>query len=215
MIYLNNIKKIIDGNIILDNLTLSIQKGEFVGIIGHSGSGKTTLLNVIGLIDDYTQGNYVLDGIVLDYLNFTKRTSIQKKYFSYIFQDYHLINNLNIMDNITLPLGYAGISFNERMRKGKLLLEKLNLTDKAHDFPKSLSGGEKQRVAIARALISEPQIILADEPTGALDSDNTENIMKHLKQVHDRDITIIMVTHNLELSKNFDRIITMKDGTIL
>ena len=167
---------------VLNNINLEIHKGDFVGIYGKSGSGKSTLLNIIGLIDKMNSGIYLLNDIDISKISSKQENSIRNREIGYIFQSFNLINSLNVLENVAMPLGYSGVGKKERILRAKELLESVGLKDKAYSYPHKLSGGEKQRVSISRALSNNPSIILADEPTGALDSKNSEIIMNLLKK---------------------------------
>ena len=169
---------------VLNNINLEIHKGDFVGIYGKSGSGKSTLLNIIGLIDKMNSGIYLLNGIDISKISSKQENGIRNREIGYIFQSFNLINSLNVLENVAMPLGYSGVGKKERILRAKELLESVGLKDKAYSYPHKLSGGEKQRVSISRALSNNPSIILADEPTGALDSKNSEIIMNLLKKIN-------------------------------
>lgn len=197
----------------VNHVDLKVDTGDFVSITGDSGSGKSTLLNLIGGIDTPTSGEIWIDGIEISRLNVEKRTKYRRKNIGFIFQDFNLVDFLNVQDNIILPLSISGKKVDKELYTHILeSLEIYNLVDK---YPATLSGGQKQRVAIARAVLMEPKLILADEPTGSLDSRNTESVFKILKKLaQDFNQTIIMVTHNLELARRCDALITMKDGNV-
>ena len=199
---------------VLNNINLEIHKGDFVGIYGKSGSGKSTLLNIIGLIDKMNSGIYLLNGIDISKISSKQENGIRNREIGYIFQSFNLINSLNVLENVAMPLGYSGVGKKERILRAKELLESVGLKDKAYSYPHKLSGGEKQRVSISRALSNNPSIILADEPTGALDSKNSEIIMNLLKKINDSGTTVIMVTHDETLTKYMTRLFYIKDGNI-
>ena len=199
---------------VLNNINLEIHKGDFVGIYGKSGSGKSTLLNIIGLIDKMNSGIYLLNGIDISKISSKQENGIRNREIGYIFQSFNLINSLNVLENVAMPLGYSGVGKKERILRAKELLESVGLKDKAYSYPHKLSGGEKQRVSISRALSNNPSIILADEPTGALDSKNSEIIMNLLKKINDSGTTGIMVTHDETLTKYMTRLFYIKDGNI-
>lgn len=199
---------------VLNNINLEIHKGDFVGIYGKSGSGKSTLLNIIGLIDKMNSGIYLLNDIDISKISSKQENSIRNREIGYIFQSFNLINSLNVLENVAMPLGYSGVGKKERILRAKELLESVGLKDKAYSYPHKLSGGEKQRVSISRALSNNPSIILADEPTGALDSKNSEIIMNLLKKINDSGTTVIMVTHDETLTKYMTRLFYIKDGNI-
>ena len=199
---------------VLHHVNLEIQDGEFVIISGTSGSGKTTLLNILGLIDRATGGNYILNGENITDMNDNAHAELRNKMFGYVFQSFYLIDELNIVENVCVPAGYAGERKKERNKRAEELLKVVGLGDKVHSRPSQLSGGEKQRVAIARALINNPKIILADEPTGNLDSNNSRIVMELLKKKYIEGKTIIMVTHDHSLEIYATKIIHIVDGKI-
>ncbi|MCJ7771381.1 ABC transporter ATP-binding protein [Candidatus Bathyarchaeota archaeon] len=199
----------------LRGVSLSVSKGEFVAIIGPSGSGKTTLLNLIGTLDSPSGGEVFLDGIPTSGLRGDKLADLRNKKLGFVFQFFNLVPYLTAEENVQLPLLAIGIPHSKRSQKASEVLSQLGLSDKANKKPSELSGGEQQRVAIARALINEPPIVLADEPTGNLDTKSAENAAALLKTVcKERNVTVIMVTHNLEITKYTDRIIYLRDGNI-
>ncbi len=200
--------------IALDNLDLVIDKGEFVAIMGPSGCGKTTLLNLLGLLDTPSHGEYVLDSHDAASISERQRAKIRRNQIGYVFQNFNLLSRMNIIDNVTLPLIYKGMGRTKRLTTASALLKTFGLQEREYYMPQQLSGGQLQRVAIARALINQPSIILADEPTGNLDTKSSEIIMKELSEIHQRGNTIIMVTHNPDLTVWADRIIHMVDGRI-
>lgn len=198
----------------VDGVDLTVQRGDFISIIGDSGSGKTTLLNIIGAIDDQTSGQVLIDNIELKNLNEEERTVFRRKNIGFIFQNYNLIPILNVRENIIMPLNLDDRETDESYFNE--IVELFEIKDKLNSFPNELSGGQQQRVAIARALISNPKIILADEPTGNLDNRNSEKIMNLFAQMNKRfNQTIIMITHNLELTKYSNRVIKISDGKII
>ena len=199
---------------VLHHVNLEIQDGEFVIIYGTSGSGKTTLLNILGLIDRATGGNYILNGENITDMNDNAHAELRNKMFGYVFQSFYLIDELNIVENVCVPAGYAGERKKERNKRAEELLKVVGLGDKVHSRPSQLSGGEKQRVSIARALINNPKIILADEPTGNLDSNNSRIVMELLKKKYIEGKTIIMVTHDPSLEIYATKIIHIVDGKI-
>lgn len=198
----------------LDDISLTIEKGEFVAIMGPSGCGKTTLLNVLGLLDTPTHGEYHLDGKLVADISPNKRAQIRRNQIGLVFQNFNLISRLNIIENVALPLTYRSVSKTKRLMAASDLLATFNLEQREYYMPNQLSGGQLQRVAIARALVNKPSIILADEPTGNLDTKSSEVIMHELKDIHEQGNTIVMVTHNPELTVYADRIIQMVDGRI-
>lgn len=198
----------------LSNVNLTIDKGEYVAIVGHSGAGKSTLMNIIGCLDKPTNGEYILHGLNTNCSD-NKLAEIRNKKIGFIFQNYNLLPKLNIYENVELPLLYLGYSNNKAQEKVKSVIEKVGLSDHIKHKPTELSGGQMQRVAIARALVTDPEIILADEPTGALDSKMGEEILKLLTELNDEGSTIVMITHDGEVASNAKRIITVKDGNII
>ncbi len=199
----------------LNNINLSINEGDFISIMGPSGCGKSTLLNVIGLLDDISSGSYKLLNNEIVGLKESKRSVIRKENIGFIFQNFNLIDELNVFDNIELPLIYNQVPSSERKRRVEEIAEKLNIKHRLQHYPQQLSGGQQQRVAVARALINNPKIILADEPTGNLDSTNGSEVMELLTSLHAQGATILMVTHSAQDASYSQKIITMKDGEIL
>ena len=199
----------------LDHVDLEIHKGEFVAIIGQSGSGKSTLMNMIGCLDVPTSGTYEMDGKNLQNLNDDNLAEIRNKYLGFVFQSYYLMPKMEAVDNVALPLLYADVPLKERRERAEEALKMVGLEDRIHFLPNQMSGGQMQRVAIARALVNNPDILLADEPTGALDSETSIQVMELLKEVA-RDRLVVMVTHNPELAERYaTRIVQLKDGVIL
>jgi putative ABC transport system ATP-binding protein len=198
----------------LDDVNLIIDKGEFVAIMGPSGCGKTTLLNILGLLDNWADGNYELDGQSVACMPKRKQAKIRSQQIGFVFQNFNLISRLSVIENVALPLIYKGISHTNRLVMASNMLRNFHLNEREYYMPHQLSGGQIQRVAIARALVNEPSIILADEPTGNLDSRSSHIIMEELSDLHKRGNTIIMVTHNPRLTTYASRIITMLDGQI-
>ena len=199
---------------VLKGINLHIEKGEFVSIMGASGSGKSTLLNILGMLDNYDTGEYLLNGTLIKGLSETKAAEYRNRMIGFIFQSFNLINFKDAVENVALPLFYQGVSRRKRNSLALEYLDKLGLKEWAHHMPNEMSGGQKQRVAIARALITKPQIILADEPTGALDSKTSVEVMEILKDLHREGMTIIVVTHESGVAKETDKIIHLKDGVI-
>jgi putative ABC transport system ATP-binding protein len=199
---------------VLKGLNLEIENGEFVSIMGSSGSGKSTLLNILGILDDYDQGSYYLAGKMIKGLNETKAALTRNEMIGFVFQSFNLISFKNAMENVALPLYYQKVSRRKRNQIALEYLDRLGLKEWANHLPSELSGGQKQRVAIARALISKPKIILADEPTGALDSTTSFEVMEILKDVNDQGITVIIVTHEHDIAAMTKKIIRLKDGVI-
>ena len=218
MILLTNINKTYNNGTplhVLKGINLTIKKGEFVSIMGASGSGKSTLLNILGILDNYDEGEYYLNDILIRNLNETKAAEYRNRMIGFIFQSFNLISFKNAMENVALPLFYQGVSRKKRNQLALEYLEKLGLKEWAHHMPNELSGGQKQRVAIARALITKPQIILADEPTGALDSKTSVEVMNLLKELHEKEgLTIVVVTHESGVANQTNKIIHIKDGVI-
>ncbi len=197
----------------LENVNMSIEKGEFVSVMGPSGCGKSTLLNIVGLLDNPTTGSVAINGIYAGEMRDKELAAFRNKMIGFVFQSFHLIASLDVIDNIELPLLYRNMSAKERTRKAKEVIEKVGLSHRIHHLPSELSGGQSQRVAIARAIIGDPEIILADEPTGNLDSKMGAEIMGILHRLNkDEGRTIMMVTHNEGQSKLTDRIIRFFDG---
>lgn len=201
---------------ILHKISLEVKKGEFVSIVGPSGSGKSTLMNLIGILDRPTEGTYILDGIDVSKAADKELSAIRNKKIGFVFQTYNLISRTNAIKNIELPMLYAGVGKAERVAKAKELLELVEMGDRAKHLPEELSGGQKQRVAIARAMANDPAILLADEPTGALDSKTGRLVMDLFHKLNkEKGITIVLITHSNELASETGRIITIRDGNIL
>ncbi len=199
----------------LDEVNLSIEKGEFVAIMGASGSGKSTLMNIIGLLDRPTHGSYTLNTRPVSRLRANQRAKARRDTIGFIFQSFHLLPKLTVLENVALPLTYRGMTQTRRLKQAAAILKRVGLEDREYFFPKQLSGGQAQRVAIARALINNPQILIADEPTGNLDSTASRLVMELLSDIHQTGSTILMVTHNPELTRFANRIVFMHDGDIV
>lgn len=198
----------------LDGMDLTIKKGEFIAIMGPSGCGKTTLLNILGLLDRSTDGEYKLDGQEVSTIGARRQARIRSRQIGFVFQSFNLISRLSVIENVALPLTYKGITRTKRLQLASDMLHNFHLGEREYYMPYQLSGGQTQRVAIARALVNEPSIILADEPTGNLDSRSSHLIMEELADLHKRGNTIIMVTHNPRLTSYASRVITMIDGHV-
>lgn len=198
----------------LNGINLTIEKGEFLAIMGPSGCGKTTLLNILGLLDSATEGEYLLSRKPVTSLSARKRADIRSRRIGFVFQSFNLLSRLNILDNVALPLTYSNVPRYKQLSLASKLLKTFELQEREYYMPNQLSGGQLQRVAIARALVNKPSIILADEPTGNLDSKASELIMNELSDIHKRGNTIVMVTHNPDLTTYATRIIRMSDGQI-
>ena len=198
----------------LSGISLNIQKGEFVAITGKSGCGKTTLLNIIGLLDNLTEGHYTLNGQDVRHLSDKAKARLRFQTFGYIFQSFNLLSSHTVAENVALPLGYAGVPKQERLARAAEMLRKVGLLDKMKAYPNELSGGQQQRVTIARALINHPPIILADEPTGNLDSRSSAQIMDILAELADEGATLLLVTHDAGVARRAGRRVRMEDGGI-
>lgn len=200
---------------VLKGLNLHIKEGEFVAIMGSSGSGKSTLLNIVGLLDSHDEGDYILNGQEIKELDETKAAHLRNKFLGFIFQSFNLIAYKTAVENVALPLYYKGVGRKERLVTALEYLDKVGLKDWANHLPNELSGGQKQRVAIARALVTEPKVVLADEPTGALDSVTSDSVMELLKQINRDGMTVFVITHEEEIAEQTERIVRLKDGVII
>jgi putative ABC transport system ATP-binding protein len=198
----------------LQGVTLGIERGEYIAIVGPSGSGKSTLLHILGILDTATSGSYTLEGHDITRLPDKEQARIRNKHFGFVFQSFNLFSDMSAMENVMLPMRYAGLGHKESREKAAALLEKVGLSHRLHHLPTMLSGGEQQRVAIARSLANDPDLILADEPTGNLPSDKGEEIMGILEGLNAAGATIVMVTHNPEQARRAKRVISIKDGRI-
>jgi putative ABC transport system ATP-binding protein len=200
---------------VLKGLDLHIKEGEFVAIMGSSGSGKSTLLNIVGLLDNHDEGNYYLNGQLIENLDEKKAAILRNKFLGFVFQSFNLITYKTAVENVALPLYYQGVGRAERQKTALQYLEKVGLKDRANHLPNELSGGEKQRVAVARALATQPKVVLADEPTGALDSATSDSVMELLKEINREGMTVFVITHEEDIAEQTDRIVRLKDGVII
>ena len=219
MIEVNNLQKIFRTEEVetwaLNDVSFTVADGEFVAIMGPSGCGKSTLLNILGLLDNPTKGSYKLQGVEVATLDENHRTDLRKGVIGFVFQSFNLIDELNVRENIELPLLYMGVPAKERRRRAEEVMERMNISHREKHFPNQLSGGQQQRVAIARAVIAGPKLILADEPTGNLDSVNGQVVMNLLKELNQQGTTIVMVTHSRNDASYANRIINLFDGSIV
>ena len=199
----------------LNKVSIEVKEGEFVAIMGPSGCGKSTLLNILGLLDNPTSGEYYLNGIEVSRYTEAQRTKLRKGIIGFVFQSFNLIDELNVYENIELPLLYMGVSAAERKKKVQEAMERMAIVHREKHFPQQLSGGQQQRVAIARAVVANPKLILADEPTGNLDSKSTIEIMNILKDLHESGRTVIIITHDDEIANQVDRVVRIMDGKIV
>ena len=218
LIHIENMKKIYNPGEnevrALDGIDLDIEKGDLVAIVGHSGSGKSTLMNMLGCLDTPTSGKYVLDGQDVASMTDNQLADVRNKEIGFIFQGFNLISNLDAVENVELPLVYRGVSKNERKQLAMEALKSVGLEDRMKHKPNEMSGGQQQRVAVARAVAAKPPIILADEPTGNLDTKSTQEIMEILKELHRSGRTVIIITHDEEISSQAHRVIRILDGRI-
>ncbi len=219
MIEVQNLQKIFRTEEVetwaLNDVSFTVADGEFVAIMGPSGCGKSTLLNILGLLDNPTKGSYKLQGVEVATLDENHRTDLRKGVIGFVFQSFNLIDELNVCENIELPLLYMGVPAKERRRRAEEVMERMNISHREKHFPNQLSGGQQQRVAIARAVIAGPKLILADEPTGNLDSVNGQEVMNLLKELNQQGTTIVMVTHSRHDASYANRIINLFDGSIV
>lgn len=200
---------------VLKGINFNVKEGELVSIMGSSGSGKSTLLNILGMLDEADEGEYILDNVPIKNLNEKIAAQYRNKFLGFIFQSFNLINYKSAVDNVALPLYYQGLKRKERIEKAEYYLEKVGLAPWSHHLPNELSGGQKQRVAIARALASNPKVLLADEPTGALDSVTSREVMDLIQGINDEGKTILIVTHEPDIAQMTKRIVNLKDGVII
>jgi len=199
----------------LNNINLKIEKGEFTAIMGASGSGKSTLMNILGCLDKMNSGEYILNGQDISILNDNELAYIRNKEIGFVFQSFNLIPRINLLDNVQLPMMYAGIPAKLRKEKALYALEKVGLSDRVKHLPNEISGGQKQRAAIARAIVNSPAVLMADEPTGNLDSKSSEDIMRIFQDLNNEGATILMVTHENDIASHTNRIVRFRDGEIL
>lgn len=199
---------------VLKGINFDVKEGEFVSIMGSSGSGKSTLLNILGILDEADEGTYTLDGVSIKNLNETVASQYRNRFLGFVFQSFNLINYKNALDNVALPLYYQGMPRKERIERSMHYLEKVGLANWAKHLPSEMSGGQKQRVAIARALASDPKVLLADEPTGALDTKTSYEVMELMQQINDEGKTVLIVTHEPDIAEMTKRIVYLKDGQI-
>lgn len=203
-----------EEQIVLKGINLNVHAGEFLSILGPSGSGKSTMMNILGCLDTPTEGQYTLGGRKISDLDEIELAHIRSKEIGFIFQSFHLLPRLSAVENVELPMIYAGVSPSERKQRAQEMLERVGLEEKFNHYPKQLSGGQQQRVAIARALSTNPTILLADEPTGALDQNTGRQIMELFRELHEEGRTIIMITHDVDIAKNASRTVRILDGNL-
>ena len=199
---------------VLHHIDLSVEEGEYLAIMGPSGSGKSTLMNVIGLLDQQTSGTYLFDGQDMAKCTDSQLSGIRNEKIGFVFQNFNLLPRQSIQENVALPLLYAGVRKKERMQRAKEMLGRVGLEDRVTFRPTQLSGGQKQRAAIARAMVSHPRLLLADEPTGALDTRSGEQVMELFQQLHEEGVTIVMITHEPEIARHAKRIVNIRDGKL-
>jgi putative ABC transport system ATP-binding protein len=199
----------------LKSVDLTIDPGDYCAVMGPSGSGKSTMMNIIGCLDRPTQGNYWLDGVAITHLSAKQLASIRNRKIGFIFQQFHLLPQLTAVENVVLPMIYAGVPASERETRAITALQRVGLGDRLANRPNQLSGGQQQRVAIARAIVNQPKLLLADEPTGALDSHTTQEVMGIFQQLNDAGMTIVMVTHEAEVARLSQRVVWFRDGAVL
>lgn len=199
---------------VLKGINVQINQGELVSIMGSSGSGKSTMLNILGILDDYDEGEYYLNNTLIQSLSAKKAAYYRNQFLGFVFQSFNLLSFKNAMENVALPLYYQKVGRKKRNKLAMEYLDMVGLADRADHSPSELSGGQKQRVALARALISQPKVILADEPTGALDTQTTQEVMDIFKEVHRQGITVVIVTHENEIAEQTERVIRLRDGVI-
>ncbi len=199
----------------LDGVSLTVDEGEFVAIVGQSGSGKSTAMNIIGCLDVPTSGRYLLGGVDVSTMDDDQQAEIRNKMLGFVFQQYNLIPKLNVQENVELPLLYAGVGASERHQRALVALERVGLADKAKNLPSQLSGGQQQRASIARALAGQPSVILADEPTGALDSRTGREVLSFLQQLNAEGDTVVLITHDNSIAVKAKRIVRLQDGKVI
>jgi lipoprotein-releasing system ATP-binding protein len=215
LIRLSGIKKTVGSEQILKGINLEIYEGEFVSIIGASGSGKSSLLYILGLLDKPTEGEVFFEGEKIDYSNDKRLSYLRNSKIGFVFQFHYLVQELSLLDNVILPAIKKGVPIKEARERAMVLLERLGLKGKENRKPYEISGGEMQRTAIARALINQPKVLLADEPTGNLDSTNTQKVMDIFKEINKSQTTIVMVTHEIDLARQTKRIVELRDGSVI
>ena len=219
MIRLENINKLYEGDTYkiqaLQGITLTIGEGEFVSIMGRSGSGKTTLLNIIGFLDTATSGTFLFGGKDVSHISSKNLWRYRRENIGFVFQNFALIDHNTVLENVILPLQAMNVSRREAVKKADRLLDRMGIAEMKHKYPSQISGGQKQRVAIARALVADPKIILADEPTGALDADTAEEIMQIFQEIHAQGKTVVIVTHDDKIAAKTNRLIRLEKGTIV